>query len=323
WSSISSIRLEPGKSYIYSYSGRLISGIAQFDSDAALLEIKSDIVLQAEQQGSHIAMQMTNIRIGKHNGPVSEKLFGNVVVDHQPQKEYEEQLSKPIRFYWDNGQIKAFEADGNEQEWSINIKKSILSLFNVNLAPKRVVTGQQSVQRINNIFGNQQQQQQYRTNDENLVVYPVYEDGTNGVCETLYQVISAKDKWVTSSDEQNEESTKVFNVTKTRNYDNCLTRPSFEKTNTDYRGAPVICHEGKSYPLLDGYYPSLSEEHQFGGCQQQHKDQTSQDGSAVSLYNYVKYNISSAKQTTRIDSVYGQGKTVYETKGKQLVIISE
>ncbi|KAH9419322.1 hypothetical protein DERP_005831 [Dermatophagoides pteronyssinus] len=322
WSSISPIRLTPGQSYIYSYNGRLISGIAQFDSDAALMEIKSDIVLQAEQQGSHIAMQMTNIRIGKHNGPVSENLFGNVVVDHQPQKEYEEQLSKPIRFYWDNGQIKAFEADGNEQEWSINIKKSILSLFNVNLAPKRVVTGQQSVQKINNIFGNQQQQQS-RTSDGKLVVYPVYEDGTNGVCETVYQVISAKDKWATANTERNEESTEVFNVTKTRNYDNCLTRPSLESTNTDYRGAPVICHEGKSYPLIDGYYPSLSEEHQLGGCQQQHQDPTSQDGSAVSLYNFVKYNISSTKRTTQIDSAYGQGKTVYETKGKQLVIISE
>lgn len=60
WSSISPIRLAPGQSYIYSYSGRLISGIAQFDSDAALMEIKSDIVLQAEQQGSHIAMQVIN-----------------------------------------------------------------------------------------------------------------------------------------------------------------------------------------------------------------------------------------------------------------------
>ena len=55
--------MTPGQSYIYSYNGRLISGIAQFDSDAALMEIKSDIVLQAEQQGSHIAMQvmLTNI----------------------------------------------------------------------------------------------------------------------------------------------------------------------------------------------------------------------------------------------------------------------
>lgn len=56
-STSTSIRLEPGKSYIYSYDGRLISGVAQLDSNVALLEIKSDIVLQ-DEQGSHIAMQV-------------------------------------------------------------------------------------------------------------------------------------------------------------------------------------------------------------------------------------------------------------------------
>lgn len=55
-----SVRLMPGKTYLYSYTGRLVSGIAQFGDSAAVLEIKSDIVLQPEQGGSQVAMQVRN-----------------------------------------------------------------------------------------------------------------------------------------------------------------------------------------------------------------------------------------------------------------------
>ena len=53
------IKMMPGQSYVYQYSGRLVSGIAQLDSNAAVLEIKSDIVLQPEQDG-RVAMQVSS-----------------------------------------------------------------------------------------------------------------------------------------------------------------------------------------------------------------------------------------------------------------------
>lgn len=52
------VRLMPGKSYVYSYTGRLVSGILQLDNNAAILEIKSDIVLQSEHDGSRVSMQV-------------------------------------------------------------------------------------------------------------------------------------------------------------------------------------------------------------------------------------------------------------------------
>lgn len=238
---------------------------------------------------------MMNIRVGKHNGPVPHKLFGNVIMDHQTQPQYEEQLSKPVRFFWDNGQIRNFEADRNEPQWSINIKKSILSLFNVNLTgKKRIKEGN----KVNDIFGAQHRQQE--SNEDKKAVYQVYEDGINGVCETLYQIISA-----VPVDESNQSTGQVLNVTKTRNYKNCLTKNSIENTNQDLRGAPIACFNEQSQ--------------QDTTCTQNNED------FSANLYHYIQYNITGDQsgKFSKIDSIYGQGKSVHENHGKQLVLISE
>nr|QSL97852.1 vitellogenin [Aleuroglyphus ovatus] len=316
------IQLMPGQSYIYSYSGRLVSGIAQLDTNAAVLEINSDIVLQPEEDGTKVAMQMTNIRVGKHNGIVSEHLTGRIVIDHQEQREYDQWLSKPIRFLWVNGQVKSFEASAQEPEWSINVKKSILSLLNINLSPAKIIQTERTKQ--NTIHHRRQAEEQ-------LVVYPIYEDGIGGICETLYEVKQAPYTWSEEyqhgqgQQQQWSEKDMVLNVTKTRVYENCLTQPTLEKTNVDVRGAPVACKDGKPYPVVAGYYPMGAEsEYQadattYGPCTQGQKIQAS----PVDQFNYVKYNISKKAQqgVAQIESVYGEGKTIFNSNGKQIMVI--
>ena len=60
-------------------------------------------------------------------------------MEQQPNTQYERELTKPIRFTYTEGKVKSFEADQTEAQWSLNIKKSILSLFNVNLTPKQTL----------------------------------------------------------------------------------------------------------------------------------------------------------------------------------------
>lgn len=259
---------------------------------------------------------MTNIRVGKHNGVVPNHLVGRIVIDHQEQKEYEQELSKPIRFLWVNGQVKSFEASAQEPEWSINVKKSILSLLNVNLNPQKIIQTERTKE--NSIH------QHRRQVEEQLVVFPIYEDGIGGICETLYEVKQSPYNW-----QQTEQQTApwVLNVTKTRVYDNCLTQPSFEKTNVDIRGAPVACKDGKPFPAVAGYYPMGAEGEfqqqgasvQYGPCQQGQKIQDS----PVNQFNFVKYNISKKAQegVAQIDSIYGEGKTILNTQGKQIMVI--
>lgn len=253
---------------------------------------------------------MTNIRVGKHNGVVPEHLVGRIVIDHQESEEYKQELSKPIRFLWINGQVKSFEASTHEPEWSINVKKSILSLLNVNLNPQKIIQTERTKE--NSVY-------QQRQVEEPLTVYPIYEDGIGGICETVYELKQSPYQWRSVYEKTQYENELVLNVTKTRVYDNCLTQPTIEKTNVDVRGAPVACKNGKSYPAVAGYYPVgvEGEQHTYGPCQIKVQD------TPVSQFNYVKYNISKKAQETgyKIESVYGEGKTILETEGKQILVI--
>ena len=124
-------------------------------------EIKGDLILQALGD-SVVAMKLSSITVGKHNGPVGNDFpQGEVTMDHQMNAQYQKELTKPIRFVYSEGKVKAFEADQSEPEWSLNMKKAILSLLNVNLQPKKIIKSPKT--------------NQINRPDVELTVYPVYE----------------------------------------------------------------------------------------------------------------------------------------------------
>ena len=354
------ISLLPGQSTVYAYSGRLVSGQAGASAGAAaaVLEIKADIILQAEdsasnpiqQQQQKVAMQMTNIRVGKQ-ASASSSAYSSVL-EHQEAPEYAEALSTPIRFIWAAGQVKSFEASAAEPEWSINIKKAILSLLNVNLHPSKVIQseGASKIQMAKqNGIHRARQTISSVSPSEQMVVYPLYEDGIGGICETLYEVKQAPYAWALSEEEQ-ARAQHVLNITKTRIYDNCLTAPALEKSNVDIRGAPVGCRAGKTIPLVAGYYPMGAEaEYQaypgqfetegqyqessttIGACAEQGQGQGEKKSqkSPVSQFNFVRYNISKHLEAgiARIDSIYAEGKTILDSSAsdekKIMVVVTQ
>lgn len=344
------LQLLPGQSTVYAYSGRLVSGQAGDSAAAAVLEIKADIVLQAEESSAPIqggsaapqqkvALQMTNIRVGKHAGQAPDhSLTGRFTLEHQEAPEYAEALSAPIRFIWAAGQVKSFEASAAEPEWSINIKKAILSLLNVNLHPTKVIQSEGVGAKIEKQNGIHRRQQIQVNPAEQMVVYPLYEDGIGGICETLYEVKQAPYTWAIT-EEQQARAQHVLNITKTRIYDNCLTAPVLEKSNVDIRGAPVGCRAGRNVPLVAGYYPMGAEaEYQataydqefqsatIGACaEQQAQADKAQQKSPVSQFNFVRYNISKHLEAgiARIDSIYAEGKTILDSSAvdKKIMVI--
>jgi hypothetical protein len=157
---IAPVRFVPGQTYLYEYSGRLLTGIPQLADQYSGFEITSNLILQPLSD-SVVALKLSNVRIGKHNGPLYNGFQEDIVMNHLPDPQYQKELTKPIRFVYNNGKITSFEADLSEPEWSINIKKSLLSLFNVNLTPKKIIRSATGnlVPKI----------------DSDLTYYPVYE----------------------------------------------------------------------------------------------------------------------------------------------------
>jgi len=291
-------RLSAGQTYVYDYTSRLLSGIPALADQYAGLELEAQIVLQP--QANTVAMKMTNVVIGKHNGPVGHD--GQPVMDHQMAQEYSRELTKTIRFEYIDGKVKAFEADQSEAEWSLNMKKAILSLLNVNIAPKKIIKSVHS----NQIF----------RPENDLTVFPVYEDGIGGQCETVYEINQIADPFAKDVD-----NAFVLNVTKTRNYDNCLTEPSIANDNFDTRGCPWVCRKEKSFAAVQGYYPTPDavNDPYMSGCPCGHEPHES----PVDAFSFAKYNISLQNSMPTIESVFAEGKVVYNTNGDQLVIITQ
>jgi hypothetical protein len=294
------VRLTPGQTYVYHYRGRLLTGIPQLANHFAGFEIDSYLYLQALSD-SVVAMKMSDIKVGKHNGPVPNDYYGDIVMDHQINSEYQRELTKPIRFVYSEGKVKAFEADQSEPEWSLNIKKSILSLFNVNLTPKKIIKSPKSLNQINKP-------------DLDLTVYPVYEEGIGGICETVYEINHIPD--LRNPD---PEQAFVLNVTKTRNYANCLTEPTIVNDNYDVRGCPWVCRKEKSFAAVPGYYPTPDAvtDPYMSGCpcgKEPHE-------SPVDSFNYVKYNISLAQPDPTIEQIYSEGKTSYKSNGDEIIVV--
>jgi hypothetical protein len=291
------VRLPVGQTFVYDYSSRLLSGVPSLADQFSGLEIEAQLILQAISD-SVVAMKLAQIRVGKHNGPIGDHL----VVDHQVNAAYERELTKSVRFQYTDGKVKAFEADQSEPEWSLNMKKAILSLFNVDLTPKKIMKSVKT--------------NQIQRPDADLTVYPVYEEGIGGLCETVYEINNIPDP--KSAD---QDMAFVLNVTKTRNYDNCLTEPTIVNDNFDVRGCPWVCRKEKSFAAVAGYYPTpdaVSDPY-MSGCpcgKEPHE-------SPVDAFNFVKYNISLASAVPTIESIFSEGKIAYKTNGDQLVIITQ
>lgn len=300
------VQFIPGQVYIYEYNSRLLSGIPQLADQYAGFELQADLVLQPLNE-EVVAMKLANIKVGRLNDEVPANQQEDIDLAHHPHTEYQRELTKPIKFFQQNGKIKSFEADASEPQWSLNMKKSILSLLNVNLNPQKIIKSPEANRLNANLIPRQNQQA------EELRVYPVYEEGIGGLCETRYVINHVNDR-----DDQSPEPEFVLNVTKTKNYDNCLTEPTIVNDNYDNRGCPWVCRKQKSFTAVPGYHPTPDEvaDPFMQGCPCKGKP----SDSPVSQYSHTKYNISTAQPIPIIESIFSEGKVTYETFGDQIVI---
>jgi hypothetical protein len=297
------VQFAPGQTYVYEYSARLLTGIPELADQYAGFEMTADLVLQSRGQPDKVDMKLTNIKVGKTNDQTGGSYEEDIDMVHRWNKEYQRELTKPVRFQHEAGKVTAFEAERNEPDWSLNVKKSILSLFNLNLTPQKIIRAEK---------GNLVQKP---LSAADLTYYGVYERGIGGICETVYEIAQNADP-----KDPHPEEAFVLNVTKTRNYDNCLTEPSFVKENFDMRGCPNVCRQEQSGAAVKGYHPVPDKvSHPYHAqCQCGHEP----NASPVDQYNFVKYNISLVGAVPIIQSLLSEGKVVYNTFGDKIMVVT-
>jgi hypothetical protein len=289
-------RFAPGQTYLYDYSARLQTGIPKISDQFSSFKIQADVLIQARSANSdEVKLWLSNVRAGKVDGASRTE---DVTEMHEWSKEYQDELVKPIVFTHRNGQVVSFRAARSEPEWSINIKKSILSLFNLNLQPKQILRSNEG-----NLVPKPVPQ-------EDLTYFGVLEQGMGGECETTYEL-----NQIPSEESESEEF--LLNVTKTRNYQNCNSRPVLVKDNFSLQHQER--HEEDSQSVVKGYYPVPS----VNKRQEREKDMNKwQKDASIKQYNNVKYNISLSQSVAVIEGIFSEGRVVYNTFGDKIVAIT-
>ncbi|RWS07112.1 vitellogenin-like protein [Dinothrombium tinctorium] len=299
---IKNVQYEPGFIYEYKYTSRLLAGIPKLASIYAGFELKADLILQPKTS-RNVLMKLNNIEFGEINSKVERKSARNIGIVHIINREYQHLLTKSIQFTHEDGVIKSFIADAAETNWSLNIKKAILSLFYVNLTPQKI---------MRDARGNLVPRP---ISYEDLTYYGVYEKGVAGVCETVYEV-----KRVPYSSSSLAEKSFVLNVTKTRDFGNCITEPNVVNENFDIRGCLQFCNLQSPLSIVSGYYPIPQpvKDPYMKHC----PCKKEVNSSPIDQFNFVLYNISTNDKSALIEEVASEGKVIYNTYGDKIMIMT-
>uniref|UniRef100_A0A6G1SGJ7 Vitellogenin n=1 Tax=Aceria tosichella TaxID=561515 RepID=A0A6G1SGJ7_9ACAR len=348
-------KFTPGQTYIYEYRGRQWNGLAKLADQYAGLTIDCDVILQAlpEGSGEEVMMKLNDVKVEQlHTQALDNndirKLNQGKEVNGRQLALYKEELSKPIRFTYANGRVVRFFAESRDAEWSVNIKKSILSLFQLDLAPTRIIKSP-SRQSAEQVYG-YQSEDLIRDTNEMPLVYPVYEESFGGICETNYEIDSVDNvdqqqqkqhqQRQQQQDQEQQEFTDVLNVTKTVNYKNCLTDPSVSYDRHSFK-VNTQTIKGKLFgqqPTVatQNYYPmpeEIKQKYSNAYTGFDHQDNVASPA-PVERHSYTKYNITTASKALvgrrsvpvssqadmlLVEGIYSEAKVKYEADGDLIV----
>jgi hypothetical protein len=200
---------DENQEYHYEYKARVVTGIKEDINQFSGIGLKGVIV--AQRKGDKVYFKFQDMTHGTFNQKFEQKFEGEeFVFPYQPieQNEMSAHFDKPWRATYENGLIKDFETHSDDPINSVNVKRAILSMFQLNLdGVNKIRLGKDN----------------YVRPEERSKVHKVLEDGIGGECETWYEMKSIPNS--------NNLEAQVLNVTKTKQYDHCKNRPSYFFSN--------------------------------------------------------------------------------------------
>merc|ERR1711962_1197224 len=185
--------------------------------------MSSKVVLQALDSRT-FKLALRDVRFAKFN----EKLTGlepeNWRFMHTPEpeettSEYKTVLESPVEFTMVEGEVKEIKSSEEEATWTLNFKKSLISLIKIQSPSGRIDISQNNV----------------RTETGRLPeIWSVMEEGVDGECENTYQFIEVPTYMLSELTHGKmdmgsceERGMKAYQITKTRNLNKCTKRTSW------------------------------------------------------------------------------------------------
>ena len=281
-----------------------MTGIPDLTNQYSGHEFKSKVIFHAVDANT-VVMEMSDVELGQLHKTTSE-LPEETEMTEWRKTQLEEHFSKPIKFNYQGGKVESFESERNETPWSLNIKKSLLTLFNLDLVPENIIQSERN--------SNSKSQS---SDNSKATYYGVYEDGVNGICETVYEIRPSPDP----RNLANQDQSSILNVTKVRNYDNCLVDATTTKDNVESKGCPRACRKTKDSDSVTGYYPVPDEVENFfdSECPFGYEPTTT----PTDQYTNYRYNVSKRGSNWVIDEATSEGKVTLNANGIKIVAITK
>ena len=127
----------PGQEYVYSYTGRILTGIPQIDSTFAGMSMEGEVYVQATSQNT-VKMMMKNVKFGTFNEHLSGSSqqptnWRNVKVESSTPltSQYKQYMESPVEFSVEQGQFSTMKVSSEEPHWSVNFKKALVANLKV------------------------------------------------------------------------------------------------------------------------------------------------------------------------------------------------
>merc|ERR1719462_899957 len=217
----------PGQEYVYSYTGRILTGIPQIDSTFAGMSMEGEVYVQATSQNT-VKMMMKNVKFGTFNDHLSGSTqqptnWRNVKVESSTPltSQYKQYMESPVEFSVEQGQFSTMKVSSEEPHWSVNFKKALVA----NLKVQQPQQSSQTEERRNPRFWYVQQQQ----DSQEHYYWTTMEEGIEGKCENTYHVSELPEYMVTEYERgmlrpEMCQGKKYYQVVKTKDITKCQDR---------------------------------------------------------------------------------------------------
>merc|ERR1711887_38722 len=227
----------PGQEYVYTYSGKILTGIPQVDSTFAGMSITGQVIVQAITANTlklairDVGFSTFNERLGgmePRNWRTVATPTTNPLTDL-----LKKHMESPVEFVVEKGIISTIKISAEEPQWSVNFKKALLATLKIQLPTEGIPA-----------------------------FWTVMEEGIEGKCENTYQV-SELPEYLIHEVEQGMikpelcKGKKYFQVLKARDITKCMERSIFLSSKAHAKCLLGNCNEVNTEPVVTGTKQSL------------------------------------------------------------------
>ncbi|KHJ95199.1 hypothetical protein OESDEN_04858 [Oesophagostomum dentatum] len=188
----------PGREYRYLFDGQVTTGLALPNTEQSATRVQAIVNLQPVDNRVFL-FQLNEVRFGS----VQEEFEPRQLLPFERcqlvkiDEEQKEMLKMPIRFVYKHGLISDIEISEEDKPWSVNIKKAILNMLQINLLKK-----------------DETRTREHEEEPENKNFFVAVERTLEGECEVEYTTIPTK--------------TEKMLWTKSINFQKCTVRPEVQ-----------------------------------------------------------------------------------------------